>query len=117
MKQVVRSKPKVGQVVYELDIKTKGIIPVIVKKVGHKYFSCGTEDCDYNIQYCIDTWNEDTRFSQSTRLYDSLKEYEDDVEYDIVLRYVRGVFGGFTTVGLSLEQLRGIKQIIEGDIR
>jgi len=106
-----RQKPVVGQVVYQIPRRSaygiKKLIPMVVTSVGRKYFCWGSIDSqEYSsdTEYHIDDWSERTRYTPDTYLYASVQEYEE----------VREAFRGYSTEGLSLEQLRAIKQIIEG---
>jgi len=112
MKSKIRPKPVVGQVIYELH--RQELTPVIVRKVGYKYFTCGFVDAsEYSYrEYHIDDWSEKTRYMPDTYLYESVQEYEDEKEHNALLREVREVFVGYSTKDLSLEQLRAIKEII-----
>jgi len=113
-----KPKPIVGQVVYCIPSRSaygnKKLIPVVVKSVGRKYFCCGLSDSQHYSEYQLDDWSEKTRYTPDTYLYESAQEYEDEKEHSTLLREVREVFRGYSEEDLSLDQLRTIKNIIDG---
>jgi len=112
-------KPVVGETIYSLNIgnsfsasrgETQELTPMIVEKVGRKYFTLG------GMQFHLDNWREKTEYCQNHELYETEQEWINKKESDNIFSFLRNKFDycrGATN--LSLEQLRGIKSIIEGE--
>ena len=114
-------KPVVGQILYSLNIgnaarnREKSLTPVIVKKVGRKYFTCGQdgwpEHCD--TQYYIDDWREKTIYSANSTLYENAQDYRDEKEItEICWRLHRAFEYGRNLLGIELADLRKIDRMM-----
>lgn len=84
-----KPKPYKGQIVYSLNVgdgargRKSELVPVIVTKVGHKYFTTGKVNIDGQYRsetsYHLDDWREVTNCGCAwTKLYLDKKEYEDE---------------------------------------
>ena len=121
-------KPKVGQVLYSLNIgnaarNTEQVLtPVEVVKVGRKYFYCCEErlkEFDERVwgKYYIDGWNEENGgYSANSCLYESKQAYDDEKEEDVICSYISECFEWMhNKKKVPLDGLRQIKRIIDGE--
>lgn len=112
----MKTKPKIGQIVYSLNVgnaarnREKKLTPLVVMKVGRKYFTAG------HIVFLIDGWHENTIYSSTHKLFASEQEYLDTketkeicVEFSNMFRY------GNNVEGISIEALRTIKGILNAN--
>ena len=115
-------KPEIGQVLYSLNIgnaarnKDKKLTPVVVKKVGRKYFTCGQdgwpEYCD--TQYYISDWREKTNYSASSKLYENAQDYRDEKEITEICWQLHKAFeSGRNLLNIELADLRKIANLID----
>jgi hypothetical protein len=123
MDPMTRPKPTVGQVLYSLNVGNRArhaeqvLKPVVVRKVGRKYFTCGPEDGGpYNeTDYHLDDWLEKTEFLADSALYSSPQEYEDEKQRHAILDEFRKLFtgwGGSKVNDIPLSTLRKIKELL-----
>ena len=117
-----KEKPIVGQVLYSLNVGNASrsveqeLTPVIVKKVGRKYFYVNKKGYSdyYEIQYYIDSWKEKTETCQNHILYLDKKTYEDEKETEKICSFIASSFSyGSNNKKLSLGALREIEAIIK----
>jgi hypothetical protein len=117
-------KPKVGDKLFSLNIgnaarRTKQeLTPVIVVKVGRKYFTVspiGKEHYEHlAIQYYIDTWKEKTDYSASSVLYETEKEWNDKREISVISTQIHSHFSsGRCHIKISIDDIRKIKSILD----
>jgi len=59
-------------------------IPIVVKKVGRKYFYCGLATTPVFRKYCIKDWSEKNDDTPDFILYESLEEYENERQQRIM---------------------------------
>jgi hypothetical protein len=118
----MRPKPKVGQTLYSLNVgnaarNTEQILtPVVVKKVGRKYFTVGKDEFEWsNREYFITDWEENSKYAPTSRLYETEQEWLNEKETKDILRLIKDTFNWGTTKPVSLEKLRAIKKILEGE--
>jgi len=115
-------KPEIGQTLYSLNIgnaarnKDKKLTPVVVKKVGRKYFTCGQDGwpkhCD--TQYYISDWREKTNYSTRSKLYENEQNYRDEKEItEICWRLYRAFDYGRNLLNIELADLRKIANLID----
>jgi len=117
------NKPVVGQKLFSLNVgnaarRTEQVLtPVIVKKVGRKYFVCGEEGATWrDTQYHLDNWTEKSEYIASSVLYKTEKEWEDEKEMNKSCRFIATTFmHGDNIKHLPLEKIRAIVKLIEGD--
>jgi len=117
------NKPKVGQTVYRLNIgnaarhQEQKLTPVVVSKVGRKYFYAGTDTqrTDFHNQYHLDNGIENCgEYSSNYCIYETRQEWEDEKEQRKLFDKMRGQFSGYGRPKLTLSQLRKIDEIVEG---
>lgn len=89
----------------------KELIKTTVGKVGKKYFE--TKDHWYG-RFHLDTLMHDGKeYSSVYKVYTDEQDYHDKEERIKIIDDVRETFSHFTSVGLSLEKLRQISEIIK----
>lgn len=110
-------KPEVGQTVYSLNVGNAArnceqkLTPIVVTKVGRKYFTCG--EGWQATRYYIEDWCEKTNYSANTSLYESPKEWEDEklrAELFIKVKSELGAYG--CNRNITLKQIQGIAKIL-----
>ena len=114
-------KPKVGDILYSLNIgnaarhRKQELKPVEVKKVGRKYFTVGDEGKGWwEQQYYIENWRTKTEYSPDSRLYGTVREYEDEKETYRICKKLKDCFQyGRNNLSLSLDKLRNIESIVD----
>jgi hypothetical protein len=118
----MREKPEVGQTLYSLNVGNAArgceqkLTPVIVAKVGRKYFTCSEEDSWFEAQYHLDSWRQKTDYCASSQLYTSIKEWEDERDAAVICRKIVDAFQyGKNHLSLPLDVLRKIDALIEDD--
>lgn len=120
----MRSKPTVGQTLYSLNIgnasrhQPQALTPVIVRKVGRKWFTCSRADDEPPYRatsYSLETWLDDSEgYSHSAQLYATEQEWLDQKEHRQLYEEIRKAFDLWTGRGseLSLATLRQIKALL-----
>lgn len=116
----MREKPEVGQIFYSLNIgnaarhRKQELTPVVVTKVGKKYFTCCPEGGKkfQEEQFFIENWRQKTDYSPNAQLYQSREEYEEERERNLIVQYLAEVFTNRNRFSLSLVQLREIERVI-----
>lgn len=123
----MKNKIKVGDILYSLNINNAArhynqkLTPVVVVKVGRKYFFCapvGKEDCIYlHTPYYLSDWRQKIDYSPNSKLYSSPEEWEEEKESNKVCRFILESFNyGTNSRKLSIDKLREIKKIILAEI-
>ncbi len=125
----MREKPIKGQKLYSLNVgnaarRSKGqvLTPVIVTKVGRKYFVCErVEDIgshrDNGIQYYLNTWRQKTDYSATSLLYENEQDWVNTKEIVSICKYIEDEFDyGRSKSKLSLQVLRSIEVLIKGGL-
>lgn len=117
-------KPEVGQTLYSLNIgnaarySKQKLTPVIVTKVGRKYFLCKQGDHRFKTQYRLDNWYEKTDYTANSKLYLNPQHWEDEREATDICKLIYKTFEyGRNREGVSLGVLREIKRLIEVAIK
>ena len=121
----MKHKPAVGEVLYSLNIgnsarwRPQKLTPVVVIKVGRKYFTVSEEDHKDNLymhtQYHIDTWREKNDYSADSELYVTKQEWLDKKESSEICARIRDTFEyGRNNKNLHIDYLRKIERIING---
>lgn len=114
------TKPKVGQILYRLNIGNNArhvpqvLTPVIVSKVGRKYFTVRRYDGPYTAEseHHIDNWYERTEYSADYALYESEQAWADEKEARAICQHIAEAFRyGDNRRNLSIEVLRDMKRI------
>ncbi len=118
-------KPEVGQKLFMLSVRGGArhcmpiLTPVVVTKVGRKYFSVAptAERSHLEVEFRLEGWRQHTEYSPRYFLYETEQEYLDKKERDEHLEAFRKVFCnlGGTARSLSLPTLRKIAEAIALD--
>lgn len=111
--------PQVGQTLYSLNVGNSArnvqqiLTPVIVRKVGRKYFECSKKLDDYFVtQYHLDTWREKTEYTPDSELYENPQDWEDQNAAVKIAAEIRDHFSRHYRPVLPLDKLRQIRDII-----
>jgi len=121
--QKKRYKPKVGQILYSLNVGNSArgceqkLTPVSVESVGTKYFKCLPLGKDKSLDFlktsfAVETWNQKTDYSCDEELYESPQEWADEFESTKLITEIREVFSVYGRPELSLETLRSIRSFL-----
>ena len=106
-----RERPVVGQELWLVDRWGGQAMACTVSSVGRKYFKvsgwCGTD----RTRFFNETWNRDT--GRACDLYESEQEYLEEREARDLRAFVSDRCTGYGLRGLTLDQLRRIKAIVE----
>ena len=117
-------KPEVGQKLYSLNVGNAArsceqkLTPVIVTKVGRKYFSVKREDDNRGwteIQFHLDGWHEKSEYMASSSLYLHPQEWEDQKEKFALMDGLKDTFGTFGRKDIPLPVLRTITGILDAN--
>ncbi len=118
-----KENPFVGQKLFSLNIgdnarnRPQVLTPVVVTKVGSKYFTVKHEPADYwETVYHLEDWSEKTDYSQLSKLYAKEQDWLDDKEAAALRTRLREAFVGYGRLPLSLNQLRRIVAIMEENL-
>lgn len=117
----MKRKPIKGEILYDLNVGNaargtgQALKPVIVKSVGRKYFTCELVEGSWRnpTQYQIESWRENTKYSEGHRLYESIQEWEDEKEVRSLRAEFRKLFDYFGKCDISLKKLRAMKRILD----
>lgn len=114
-------KPEVGQKLYSLNVGNacrnveKKLTPVIVTRVGRKYFTCIPKGGSKwkETQYHLNGWHEKSEYSADSILYGNPQEWEDEKESIRICRLIWKCFEyGRNPKNISLAAIRTIYGII-----
>ncbi len=111
----MKRKPIIGETLYERYTRRKepALIPVVVTKVGRKYFTCQGSGDGWNpeIQYHILTWSEVHTYGSADRyIYESPQDYQDEQDTE----RLRRKFADWALYrNLPLAKLRRIDAILQ----
>lgn len=116
-----KAKPKVGQRLYRLNIGnnarhcTQKLTPVVVSKVGRKYFTVKQEGpYAMESEHHIIGWYEKSEFSANYALYESAQAWDDEKEaVEICKRIAEHFQYGRNRANLPIDALRTIMGIVE----
>ena len=109
-------KPKVGQTVYYHNLGMLGeqnLTDIKVTKVGRLYFYCNDGPNEYTeIKVSLENWKDfDSNYCSRYQFYASEQDYKDKKEISYLVREISADVWGHN----SLEDLRKIKKILDGD--
>lgn len=118
------NKPKVGDILCSLNVgnaarhKEPELTPVVVTKVGRKYFYCcpkGEKSHKWMITpYYLADWREKSDYTASSHLYLNPQQWEDEKKALRICKKIESAFKyGGNHWNISLDNLRKIEQIIE----
>ena len=112
-------RPEVGETLFSLNVGNAArncpqvLTPVVVTKVGRKYFTVG-EGWQAK-QYRLSDWGQQSEYIADSALYESEQEWEDEKETRVLAGVVSEAFKhGRNTKGLPLAALRKIHAIVSG---
>ena len=116
----MKTKPTLGQRLFTLNVGNRArncpqvLTPVIVSKVGRKYFTTQTDDrWKQEREFHVEDWREKTIYARDYALYVSEQEYADEKEERMICEIIRRAFEhGRNHPKLSLETLRKIDALI-----
>ena len=113
-----KRKPVVGETLYLKHVgwNTKHVpleaIPVIVTKVGRKFFTVG--EGRQAAKFCLGSWEQSTEYSRSLKLYETEQEWRDEIEEKLLCLRIKESFEyGHNKRCLPLDALRAITSIID----
>lgn len=117
----MKRKPILGEKLWDLNVGNAArrgtpqvLTPVVVTKVGKKYFTCKNADqWGREISYHIDTWRQKTEYCADHKLYETEQEWRDKKEAKEITKQISETFHWMKSHNLSLEQLRMIKAILD----
>src|SRR6185503_14529235 len=110
-------KPKVtvGQKLFRLNVgnnarfRPQVLTPVVVTKVGRKYFTTKNEERWLETEYRLEDWIENNEYNSNSVLYASKQEYEDEKKIGRICNMIAETFQyGRNRKNLSVETLRAI---------
>lgn len=94
--------------------KAQVLTPVIVTKVGRKFFYAKKDGANFDTRYLISDWREDTDYSICSVLFESEQDYEDMKHCkDLSAKICDEFKYGSSRSDLDLPSLQSIHKIIE----
>lgn len=115
-------KPFVGQQLFKLPVgnsaskhKEQKLIPVVVSKVGRKFFTVETQD-RYRLktEFRLEDWHENTDYCANCVIYESEQDRADEVEARTTCRTLYTLFEyGRNAKRFKLSKLREIAALAE----
>ena len=117
----MKRKPTVGERLFTLNVGNaarncpKVLTPVIVSKVGRKYFATQSDDgWKVEREFHIEDWREKTDYSPYAVIYESEKQYADEKQSNEICGRIGNAFQyGKNCRNLPLETLRKIEVLME----
>lgn len=118
----MKRKPILGETLFELNVgdearrRPQTLNPVVVKKVGREYFTCGppSEESRWtDTTYYLGSWRQRTNYSETRRLYETEQEWADEKEALKLTEEIRREFSGYGHCGIKLEDLKAIRAILD----
>lgn len=118
------NKPEIGQTLYSLNVGTAAkhnkqkLTPVVVTKIGRKYFTCKPCNSSYfSTQYHLSDWREKTDYTAESEVYFNPQAWEDQKETTSICGLIWKAFEyGQNRENVPLDRLRIIEEIIKGEI-
>lgn len=113
----MKRKPIVGETLYKRRIGyaaerygERPLEPVIVRSVGRKYFVCShAANPTFTTKYHIESWRNVSEYASSQKLYESIADWEEELEFTKLILVVRKAINDQQ---FNLEQLRAIAGIL-----
>ena len=94
--------------------KARVLTPVIVTKIGRKFFYAKKDGANFDTRYLISNWREDTDYSVCSVLFQSEQDYEDMKHCkDLSAKIYNEFKHGGSASNLDLCSLKQIHKIIE----
>lgn len=110
--------PKVGQRLFSLNVGNAArrvpqvLTPVIVTKVGRKYFTVKQDDqYAFGTEFWIEGWRQRTEYAPDFALYATEQEWKDEKEVSLLLLRIRNAFDYGRGRSIPLESLRKIAEL------
>lgn len=113
--------PTIGQLLYSLNVgnsartRPQELTPVLVRKVGRKYFTCSPPDSSEwaNVTYHLEDWREKSEYSPNSKLYESNRQWLDEVESEKIFTRLRETFSCRYSHKIPLLTLREIEALVD----
>ena len=119
-----KRKPVVGERLYSLNVGNSArhveqkLTPVIVSKVGRKYFYAGKEGYRLETKYHIDSWVESTNFCANSKLYESADDWNNEKLKSDLLQALFDEFGGYSKKKeFTIDQLKSVCEILNIEVK
>ena len=119
-----KRKPVVGERLYSLNIGNSArhaeqkLTPVIVSKVGRKYFYAEKEGYRLETKYHIDSWVEATDFCANSKLYESAEDWNNEKLKSELLQALSDAFGVYyKKEEFTIEQLKSVCEILSIEVK
>jgi hypothetical protein len=116
-----KEKLTVGQELFKLNIGNMArnvaqkLTPVVVTKIGRKYFSVKSHGYIYETDFLLEDWTEKTEFTANACLYKNEQEWSDEKESAMICKAIWKAFEyGQNRNNVDLPKLRMIMAAIEG---
>lgn len=115
-----KPNPAVGQTLYSLNVCNAArncdqvLTPVIVAKVGRKYFTAEPQDHPWkSANYHLGSWRQKTEYAADSELFADPKEWEDQKAAEQITKRIRDNFSHYSIPSQTLDQLRRISAILD----
>ena len=115
-----KPNPIVGQTLYSLNVGNAArnceqiLTPVIVTKVGRKYFTAQPDGKSYGARdFHLGSWHQKTEYLADSELYANPQEWEDKKAASDIARRILYEFDLFKKPRQTLDQLRRIASILD----
>ena len=119
-----KRKPVVGERLLSLNIGNSArhagqkLTPVIVSKVGRKYFYAIKEGYRLETKYHIDSWVESTNFCANSKLYESAEDWNNEKLKSDLLQALFDAFDVYSKKEeYTLEQLKSVCEILNIEVK
>jgi len=117
---MTKQNPIVGQTLYSLNVCNAArnceqvLTPMIVTKVGRKYFTAQPDGKSYGARdYHLGSWRQKTEYSPDSELYADPEEWENEKAAFEISKRIRREFNHFSKPSQTLDQLRRIAAILD----
>ena len=117
-----KEKLTVGQELFKLNIGNNArrdvaqkLTPVVVTKIGRKYFSVKDHGYNFETAFSLEDWTEKTEYTANVCLYKNEQEWSDEKEEAMLCKAIWNAFEyGRNRNNVELPKLRMIMAAIEG---
>lgn len=116
----MNQKVTVGQKLFSLNVgnaarhRVQILTPVVVTKVGRKYFTVKTDDkYGFETEYNLEDWEENTEYTRNSVLYETEQQWYDEKELGAICQHISKAFEhGRNQRNLSIGTIRAISELI-----
>lgn len=117
----MKSQLALGQTLYRLNVGNNAracsqrLTPVIVTKIGRKYFTVKNRDGGYafEVEFLLDDWRERTEYTENHALYSSPQAWEDEKEVvSLCADFSKAFQHGSNRRNLTIDALRAVRAIV-----